>query len=149
MPVDGTRREDGFIWGGSKWRSPEGFAAYRKSQQRYNQNRYLYTSNHKSSPGNAGESGEFLVAHDLLYRGLQVTKALNRNCPDDLHVKASNEWYTIQVKLGKVNKTTGRLSPNNGGRRISSDILAIVDLAGKRIRYIARGKPVPRELLDE
>jgi hypothetical protein len=101
----------------------------------------------KPTPSDAGEAGELLVAADLLTRGLEVTKPFNRNGPDDLHVRTRKGWLNIQVRLGRVKKT-GTLTPNTRGYKFTSEILAWVDLKGKRIRYMSNtGDPVPDELL--
>lgn len=100
----------------------------------------------KTTPSDAGEAGELLVAADLLTRGLECTKPYNRNGPDDLHVRVSTGWRNVQVKLGRV-KRTGTLSPNRRGKLITSHIIAWVDLKGKRIRYQSNtGEPLPEEL---
>lgn len=150
MPRTGDVRGDGYVWDANVWRSPEGFAkacAYRKEYKRqFN----LRTATRKGATrSNAGESAEFLVAHDLLYRGLEVTKSLNRNCPDDIHVKVGGKWHTVQVKVAAVNTKTDNIELTGGQfSRITSDLIAAVDLAGKRIRWVSNtDEPVPEELL--
>jgi hypothetical protein len=102
-----------------------------------------------ATPSDLGQAGEFLVASDLLTRGLAVTKSLNTNGVHDLHAKCSGSWLTIQVKCGRVNQNTQRLStPGNYKGIRESDILASVDLADKRIRYFPVSIPaLPQELM--
>jgi len=99
----------------------------------------------RATKSDKGEAGELIVAADLLARGLPTTKPFNRNGNDDLHFKASGMWFTCQVKIGAVNiKTNNVVMP---GRHITSDIVAIVDLDGKRIRYKSNTpNPLPMEL---
>jgi hypothetical protein len=103
-----------------------------------------------ATQGNLGEAAELIVAADFLSRGLEVTKPFNRNCDDDLHVKVSVGWKNVQVKSGRVNQKTGHiLRPQGQGRgnRITSQIIATVDVPNKRVRYISNTKePIPKEL---
>lgn len=104
---------------------------------------------------NAGQAAEHFVGADLLHRGLEVTKPLNVNGPDDLHVRVSTGWLKVQVKVAKVNTKTGRfmMSGGSGGKakksNMTSDILALVDLIDRRIEYEPLRGTVPPELLDE
>ena len=106
----------------------------------------------RGTPADVGQACEYFVAADLLSRGLPVTKPLNVNGPHDLHVKCGSSWITVQVKAAEVNKKTGRFRANNSHRRdcpVTSDVLAAVDLVGRRIRYTARNIPeLPEELRD-
>lgn len=97
--------------------------------------------------GDVGEAGELFVAVDLLTKGLEVTKPLNRSTKDDLHARfARIGWRNIQVKVAKVNKKTGTIRMTRS-TPITSDIIAWVDLGGLRIRYTANTKePLPEEL---
>jgi hypothetical protein len=93
-----------------------------------------------------GQAGEHLVAADLLRRGLIGTKPLNTNGPHDLHFKFSEGWKTIQVKLGRLSPTTGKICIQNRVG-VTSDILAMVDLQGMRVRYVANvGDDLPEIL---
>lgn len=118
-----------------------------RHRKQYQQNNFTFFSG-IATPADTGQAGEHLVAADLLRRGLQGTKPLNTNGPHDLHFKFSSGWKTIQVKLGKVSKRTGTLYPNNWKRSIVSDIFAVVDLAGMRVRYISNDSALPPELLE-
>jgi hypothetical protein len=114
----------------------------------YNRQNFVSRSG-KGTPCDLGQACEYLVAADLLDRGLLVTKPININGAHDLHAKCGRKWYTLQVKAGRVNRQTGTLSSNRNYRTISSDILVAVDLLGKRVRYIPRNIPrLPQELRD-
>lgn len=100
----------------------------------------------KATPSDAGEAGELFVAADLLVRGLPTTKPFNRNGKDDLHVRVRTGWKNVQVKLGRVHAKTGTIHLMRRNR-ITSDIVAVVDLTGKRVRYIANtSECLPEEL---
>lgn len=101
-----------------------------------------------SNAGDVGEAGELLVAVDLLKRGLQVTKPVNRAGKDDLHAKCSHGWISIQSKVSAVNRKTGSILNSRRGSVITSDVIAWVDLAGMRIRYESNtAEPLPVELI--
>lgn len=103
----------------------------------------------KATCSDKGEAGELLVAADLLTRGQEVTKPFNRNGPDDLHVRASGRWWNVQVKVAaKISKGRPTLEGvRRGGQVITSEILAIVHLKKKRVRYISNTSlPLPEEL---
>jgi hypothetical protein len=101
----------------------------------------------KGTNSDRGQAGEFLVAADLLSRGLPTTKPLNINGAHDLHAKCAGAWFTIQVRLARINTKTGALQARERSG-IVSDILAIADLAGKRIRYLPHAIPeLPQELM--
>lgn len=122
---------------------------YREGGLKYSRENRVSTSGGLATTSNAGEAGELLVGADLLTRGLSVTKPLNRTGSDDLHVKVYDGWKSVQVKVAKVNRRTGTIQKLRR-ERITSDITALVDLVGRRIRYIAQpGHEVPLELLDE
>lgn len=103
----------------------------------------------RPSNSDSGQAGEHLVAADLLTRGLHVTKPLNTNGPHDLHFRLSSGWVTVQVKLGRVRTSTGEIAAPGGRqmRNILSDVLALVYLPEKRIRYVANIGDLPVELL--
>jgi hypothetical protein len=109
---------------------------------------YSY-SKAKATKSDAGQAGEYLVAADLLCRRCRVTKPININGAHDLHAYASGAWRTIQVKLGRKCEKTGTISGEQrktGARRIMSDILAVVYLPTKAVRYIAYNIPeLPEE----
>lgn len=94
----------------------------------------------------SGEAGELLVAVDLLKRGLQVTKPVNRSVKDDLHVKCTRGWVTIQSKVARFNSKTGVIQRAGSVKQITSDIIAWVDLYSLRIRYEAHKTALPKEL---
>lgn len=96
------------------------------------------------TPSNLGQAAEHLVASDLLSRQLRVTKPLNVNGAHDLHAYMAGEWRTIQVKSAR-RRPTGLLANTFVG--VTSDILALVWLPTKEIRYIAKNIPsLPAEL---
>lgn len=101
----------------------------------------------KVTNSNLGAAAEFFVAADFLARALEGTKPLNVNGWDDLHVKCSGRWYTVQVKHGSLNPRTGRLHCKKNKATMHSDILAVVHLPTKRIDYVSLKLPVPQELL--
>jgi len=106
----------------------------------------LIFANCGATKSDAGEAGELLTAADLLTRGLPTTKPYNRNGSDDLHVNVGGRWRNVQVKLGRVHEITNTISLHKR-RGITSDIIAVVDLVGKRIRYISNtDEPLPKEL---
>lgn len=103
-------------------------------------------SNRRATTGQAGAAGEYLVASDLLARGFPVTKPLDAQGKDDLHVKVGGKWRNVQVKLGSVSKKTGHIYKNNA-TKVVSEILAVVDLKGRRIRYLSTTtQSLPRDL---
>ena len=65
---------------------------------------------------------------------------------DDVFVKTSEGWFSVQVKKTQIYKT-GNIA-HRVSAAITSDILALVDLAGMRIRYIPNGRALPKELRD-
>lgn len=96
-----------------------------------------------------GQASEHLVASDLLARGFRVTKPLNTNGHHDLHAHIGGEWRTFQVKAGRRNSVTGAIinTENRKSRPILSDIVAVVWLPTKEIRYIpANIQQLPAEL---
>jgi len=101
----------------------------------------------KATKSNLGQAAEFFVAADFLARGLDGTKPLNVNGWDDLHVKCSGRWFTVQVKHGTRNPNTGKLYSKSRPTQLQSDLLAIVHLPSKSIRYVSVKLPVPEELL--
>lgn len=106
------------------------------------------SSKSKATKADSGEAGELLVASDLLSKGLIVTKPLNKNGSDDLHVKVSTGWISIQVKLATINSRTRVINGGSRSNPITSDVLALVYLPEKRIRWKSNNdRPVPKELL--
>lgn len=98
---------------------------------------------------NVGCAGEHLVMAELLAKQLSVGIPLNPQTAHDMFVRIQKKWWTIQVKVGKVNRKTGTLSPPPRRGPIHSDLLAVVDVPGKRIRWISNTyKSVPVELTD-
>lgn len=97
--------------------------------------------------GDIGYAGELIVRTDLLLRGLNVTVPENRSCPDDVHFRSLEGWVSVQVKVATVNLQTGRWYCRLRGKKITSDILACVNLRSREIRYAPNTKPVPKELL--
>jgi hypothetical protein len=106
--------------------------------------------NSPATSGNVGQAAEYLVASDLLNRGLSVTKPLNVNGADDLHVRCTSGWKSVQVKSGRKNRKTGTIKPVHYGDRrgrTTSDILAAAYLPDRQIRYISNtDEPLPKEL---
>lgn len=103
----------------------------------------------RGTKSDSGQACEYLVCADLLSRGLHVTKPLNTNGPDDVHAKCGRRWYTFQVKASRVNVSTGSILNDFAKCRVLSDVLALVDLSTKRIRYVpAMIKFIPKELRD-
>lgn len=102
----------------------------------------------KATNSDLGQAAEFFVASDLLRRDLEVTKPLNINGPDDLHVRASGRWWNVQVKHGTLSPRSRRLNCKVSKQKVSSDILAVVHLPSKRIDYVPlNGNELPVELL--
>lgn len=95
--------------------------------------------------GRIGAACEFLVAADLLSRGLEVTRPVNPQAKHDLHVDLpSVGWKGVQVKAAR--KDRKRLRLDRGIRNIESPILALVYLPTRTIEYRAVTKPLPIEL---
>jgi hypothetical protein len=93
-----------------------------------------------------GAAGEHFVIHWLLARRFEVGGPHNPNGKHDLFVKLGR-WYTVQVKVGKVNLRTGGIYLNRRSV-IASDLIAIVDLEGGRLRWVSNtDEPLPEELL--
>lgn len=95
-----------------------------------------------------GAAGEHLVISECLTRHLPTGGPYNQNGKHDLFVFAGGAWRTVQVKIGRVNTKTGAIYRRNGLRGITSDLIAMVDLEDKRIRWISNTDgPIPPELL--
>jgi hypothetical protein len=102
----------------------------------------------KATKSDLGQAAEFFVASDLMHRGLEVTKPLNINGPDDLHVRASGRWWNVQAKHGALNMKTHRLHCKKSKAAMTSDILAVVHLPTKRVDYVSlNGNELPLELV--
>lgn len=96
-----------------------------------------------------GAAGEHLVVSQLLARNLEVGGPYNQNGKHDLFVKLGT-WHTVQVKVGTVNIKTGAVRLNSRRSSITSDLIAIVDLKGQRVRWMSNnGQPVPSELTHD
>lgn len=89
-----------------------------------------------------GVACEALVLADLMKRGLEVTQPFIDN-GDDLHVRTSKGWLSVQVKARDRRMKVWRVSGSN--RNIRSRLLALVDIDTHEIRYFAAAQ-VPREL---
>lgn len=96
--------------------------------------------------GERGTASELFVESELLRLGLLVGKPSNRVAKHDLFVKASDRWWTVQVKTAQVRLTGAiKLRTRLG---IVSDLIAAVDLEGHRILWLPNTpEPVPPELL--
>jgi hypothetical protein len=128
----------------------------RKKDSRFNsRDYYRRTRRHLGVTGpekrDRGAAGEHFVISELLRQQLQVGGPYNQNGKHDLFVKVSDKWYTIQVTLSQVNLKTGTILLTGRNRStIVSDLIALVDLEGKRIRWVSNTKePVPKELLRD
>jgi hypothetical protein len=99
--------------------------------------------------GRLGAAAELFVAVTLLLQGIEVTKPLNTNTKDDLHARFADGWRNIQVRPGRVS-SKGRIWTHwrrTGKGRITSDLVAFVDLRGLRIRWACnRRVGLPKEL---
>ena len=93
----------------------------------------------------AGYIGELLVAADLNYRCGRAYPNPVPQTPDDVYAKTSLGWRTVQVKVGRVNRKTGTITPHHR-KRITSQIIAAVDIHNRRVRYFANGGKLPAEL---
>lgn len=88
------------------------------------------------------------MAYDLYIRGaLELTWPDAGSSKDDIHARFDSGWYSIQVKTGYVNDR-GQIVCNRGYRGVSSHVLALADLQGKKVRYISKLRVLPKELLD-
>lgn len=99
--------------------------------------------------GRLGAAAELFVAVTLLSQGVEVTKPLNTNTKDDLHARFVDGWRNIQVRPGRVgsrNKIWTHIRRKGKGK-ITSDLVAFVDLRGLRIRWVCnRRRGLPKEL---
>lgn len=88
-----------------------------------------------------GLACEALALADLVMRGLEVTRP-TIDSGDDFHVRTSTGWRSVQVKARdrRLKKTWSMA----GGRRLSSSVLALVDVDTHEIRYQAT--ELPQEL---
>lgn len=103
--------------------------------------------NGSGTPSDVGQAAEHLVAADLLSRNLRVTKPLNTNGEHDLHAYMSGVWRTIQVKCAQRNRLTGAIYTGRKRSSVTSDILAMVSIPTKEIRYLPnRISQLPAEL---
>lgn len=117
-------------------------------QRKYNQLREMTGgAKSKKETSDVGAAAEHFVISELLQRRLSVGGPYNQNGPHDLFVRVGT-WRTVQVKVGRVNVKTRTIYPTAVKRDIKSDLIAYVDLRGKRIRWISNtDEPVPEELL--
>lgn len=99
--------------------------------------------------GRLGAAAEFFVAVTLLLKGIEVTKPLNTNTKDDLHARFGDGWRNIQVRPARVS-STGRIWTHlrrTGKGKVTSELVAFVDLRGLRIRWVSnRRRELPKEL---
>ena len=95
-----------------------------------------------------GAAGECFVLAELCIRGLNAAKCVNPGSPHDLFVEIGGRCYTIQVKVGRRNARTLTITATRLSR-ITSQLIAVVDLVGKRIRWVSNtSEPVPAVLLE-
>lgn len=93
-----------------------------------------------------GYGCELIVAADLNLRcGLAYLNPVPFT-EHDVFVRAADGWRTVQVKKAGVDAKTGHIHLRRGRKHVVSDILALVDLKGRRIRYEASAKPLPLDL---
>jgi predicted AAA+ superfamily ATPase len=104
-------------------------------------------TNSKKETSDIGASAEHFVISELLRKRLPVGGPYNQNSKHDLFVKAGS-WKTVQVKVGRVNHKTGSIYLQACKKHIVSDLIAVVDLLGRRIKWMSNTEePVPEELL--
>jgi hypothetical protein len=82
-----------------------------------------------------GASAEKLVTSRLLKLGLKVWEPAFEGGEHDLYFHADNRGWTVQVKMGR-RQHGGVLT--SGGKKILSDILALVWLPLDEIRWVPR-----------
>jgi hypothetical protein len=124
----------------------------RKKQMRA----YIPIGPNRPSTVSVGYTCELLAAADLNHRCGKVGGWAYLNpahqTPDDAFAKTSRGWRTVQVKKGQ------RYKRKNGvealvllkrKKTITSDIIAVVDLEGLRIRYLPNVGRLPKELPQE
>jgi hypothetical protein len=93
-----------------------------------------------------GAAAESLVEADLLLRGLEVTRP-TVDFGDDLHARFSVGWRSVQVKTRDIRRKLWR--PSDHRKRVTSEILALVDSVTREIRYVkASRERLPKELVD-
>jgi hypothetical protein len=98
---------------------------------------------------NIGSAAEYFVTSWLLARQIEVGAICSKQSHHDLVALVGNRWYTIQVKMGIVNKKTGYIHLRSPKKRIWSDLVAVVDLKGFRLRWVSMNGDVPTELLEQ
>lgn len=108
-------------------------------------NHYIRTGRPKEESTRFGYIAELLVAADLNARCGRAYPNPEPQTEDDVYVKTSGGWRTVQVKMGRVHKNTGALSLRNSGG-IKSDMIAVVDIDKRRVRYIPNTRPLPPEI---
>lgn len=91
-----------------------------------------------------GAAAECLVEADLLLRGLEVTRP-SVDYGDDLHARFNAGWRSVQVKV--KDKASWRPSSSHRSRKITSEVLALVDGETREIRYFSTSEDLlPSEL---
>ena len=98
---------------------------------------------------NTGFAAEHFVTCWLLTRQFEVAEISNKQSHHDLVARIGGQWLTIQVKIGSVNKKTGTIHLRATKKRIWSDIVAVVDLRGYRLRWKPGITEVPLELIEQ
>lgn len=108
--------------------------------------RYIKTGLPLSETTRVGYLCELLVAADLNARCGRAYMNPEPQTKDDVFVRTSKGWFSVQVKKSQIYKT-GNIAPRIMPG-ITSDIVAFVDFSGMRIRYIANVRALPEELAD-
>ena len=96
--------------------------------------------------GTVGAAGELLVAHELLHNNIVAYRSLSPHGAHDLVADIDGCLRSIQVKMARLNTKTGNLVIGQR-KNITSDLIAFVDLVGRRIRWISNtSEPLPAVL---
>lgn len=121
--------------------------ATKKLSREYRQANMRTTGETPDRCRDLGAAAEHFVISDMLHRGLTTTGPHNQNGADDCFVKIGR-WYSVQVKVARINNSTGHMGLHHCKSTITSDLIALVDLKSKRIRWVSNNEePVPPELL--
>lgn len=90
---------------------------------------------------------ELLVAADMNARCGRAYPNPEPQTKDDVYAKTSLGWRTVQVKKVKTNRATSAMYLPGRKAKVTSDIVALVDLEGMRVKYKPWGKRrLPAEL---
>ena len=128
----------------------------RKRTTRYREYNKQYLRRHMSGINvqnkvRIGYICELLVAADLNARCGRAYPNPEPQTKDDVYAKSPTiGWFTCQVKKTQVNRSSGQIyDPRNRRRekgKITSDVVAAVDLEARRVQYYQNGSRFPKEL---